>query len=92
MDLKSRNMKSGEHNSYCMYCFDLPELVGGKDTLISSDLLHGLEDVLSLSKLDLALHLNLSKHSLHPIQVHQPRMHVRYIVANDGPLGNMHRR
>jgi hypothetical protein len=85
-------MKSGEHNSYCMYRFDLPELVGDKDTTISSDLLHVLEDILSLSKLDLALHLNPSKHSLHPVQVHQPRMHVWYIVVNDGPLGNMHRR
>jgi hypothetical protein len=85
-------MKSGEHNSYCMYRFDLPKLVGGKYTPIPSNLLHGLEDVLPLSKLDLALHLNPSKHSLHPIQVHQPRMRVRYIVAKDGPLGNMHRR
>jgi hypothetical protein len=51
-------MKSGEPNSYCRYRFDLPELVGGKDTPIFMDLLHGLEDVLSLSKLDLALHLN----------------------------------
>jgi hypothetical protein len=41
-------MKSGEPNSYCRYCFDLPELMGGKDTPIFLDLLHGLEDVLSL--------------------------------------------
>jgi hypothetical protein len=52
-------MKSGAPaNSYCRYRFDLPELVGGKDTPISSNLLHGLEDVLSLSILDLALHLS----------------------------------
>jgi hypothetical protein len=49
-------MKSGEPNSYCRYRFDLPKLVGGKDTPISTDFLHGLEDVLSLSVLDLALH------------------------------------
>jgi hypothetical protein len=59
MDLKSWIMKSGAPaNSYCRYRFDLPELVGGKDTPISSNLLHGLEDVLSLSILDLALHLS----------------------------------
>jgi hypothetical protein len=29
-----------------------------------------LEDILSLSELDLALHLNPGKHSLHPVQVH----------------------
>jgi hypothetical protein len=69
-------MKSGEPNSYCRYRFDLPKLVGGKDTPIFMDLLHGLEDVLSLSKLDLALHLNLGKHSVQSVQVHQPRMRV----------------
>jgi hypothetical protein len=52
-------MKSGELNSYCRYWFDLPELVGVKDTPISLNLLHGLEDILSLSVLDLALHQSL---------------------------------
>jgi hypothetical protein len=42
MDLKSSIMKSGEPNSYYKYRFDLPELVGGMDTPISPDLLHGL--------------------------------------------------
>jgi hypothetical protein len=41
-------MKSGEPNSYCKYHFDLPEPVGGKDTPILLDLLHGFVDVHSL--------------------------------------------
>jgi hypothetical protein len=52
-------MKSGEPNSYCKYHFDLPKLVGSKDTPIFSDLLHGFIDVHSLSVLDLALHFSL---------------------------------
>ena len=42
MDLKSWIMKNGEPDSYYKYRFNLPELVRGKDTVISLDLLHGL--------------------------------------------------
>jgi hypothetical protein len=52
-------MKSGEPNSYCKYRFDLLKLVGGKDTPIFLDLLHGFIDVHSLYILDLSLHFSL---------------------------------
>lgn len=74
------------------YCILLPELVGGKDTPISFDLLHSLEDVLALSELVLANQPSSGFDLLHLGQAGQPFICVRHIVANDGPLSNMHRR
>jgi hypothetical protein len=78
----------GELNSYCI----LPEMVGGKDTPISSNLLHGLEDVLSLSVLDLAHQFSPGFANLHFAHAGECGIRFWHIVANDGPLSNMHRR
>ena len=85
-------MENGESDSNCKYRFNLPELVRSKDRAISLDLLHGLYDVLSFSVHDFASHSILDFELLRHVQIHQIWVRVRYIIPNDGPLGNMHRR
>jgi hypothetical protein len=69
-------MKSGEPSSYCKYHFDLPKLVGSKETPISPNLLRGSVDVQSHILLELAFHFYPDLHLAHLVQVHQPRMRV----------------